>query len=328
MIPSKQKTTAATAGITIELPAIASDVLAGLAATPKRLHPKWFYDARGSELFEQITELPEYYLTRTEQEILRRHAGEMLAATGSGLTLIELGAGSATKTDLLIEALLRRQLSVQYVPIDVSRSALVAAAQRLRRQFPRVQVRPHVTDFTTDFPHLQALHGRKLVLFIGSSIGNFEPVEARDLLQRLRAQLEPGDALLLGTDLVKAPEVLVPAYDDSQGVTAAFNKNLLARMNRELDGNFDLSRFHHLALWNTAESRMEMHLESTHLQRVCLKALGMAVEFRAGETIHTENSYKYTLGSTRRLLRDAGFRPESVWTDERKWFAVHLARVR
>ena len=328
MIPGKQKTTAATLGVSGELPAIAADVLAGLTSVPKRLHPKWFYDARGSELFEQITELPEYYLTRTEQEILRRYAGEMLAAAGNGLALIELGAGSATKTGLVIEALLRRQLSVQYVPIDVSRSALVAAAHRLRQQFPRVQVRPHVTDFTTDFPHLQALHGRKLVMFIGSSIGNFEPAEAMDLLLRLRAQLEPGAALLLGTDLVKAPEVLVPAYDDSQGVTAAFNKNLLARMNRELDGNFDLFRFRHVARWNPDESRMEMHLESTRAQRVCLKALEMAVEFRAGETIHTENSYKYALEGTRRLLCDAGFRPERVWTDEREWFAVHLARVR
>src|SRR5581483_590882 len=165
------------------------------------------------------------------------------------------------------------------------------------------------------------------VLFIGSSIGNFEPAEAGNLLFRLRAQLEPGDALLLGTDLVKARDVLVPAYDDAQGVTAEFNKNVLARINRELDANFDLSMFRHVALWNPAESRMEMHLESTRAQRVCVRALRMAVSFQHGERIHTENSYKYTLASTRQLLHNAGFRPERVWTDEREWFAVHLARV-
>ncbi len=327
MISGKQKTTAVPLGGTAELPAIASDVLSGLAACPKRLPPKLFYDARGSELFEQITGLPEYYVTRTEQEILRRHSGEMLTAAGSGLTLVELGAGSATKTGLLIEALLRRQLTAEYVPIDVSRSALVAAARRLRWQFPRVHVRPHVTDFTAEFPPLRALHGRKLVLFIGSSIGNFEPPQALDLLRRLRAQLELGDALLLGTDLVKAPEVLVPAYDDSQGVTAAFNRNMLVRINRELDADFDPARFRHVALWNADESRMEMHLESTRQQRVSIRALGMVLDFAPRERIHTEDSYKYTLEGTRRLLCAAGFCPERVWMDERQWFAVHLARV-
>jgi dimethylhistidine N-methyltransferase len=337
MIPGKQKSTTIGLSALRELPAIAGDALAGLTANPKRLPPKWFYDARGSELFELITETPEYYLTRTEQEILRRYSGEMLAAAGDGLTLIELGAGSATKTGLLIEALLRRQLTVEYVPIDVSRSALVIAARRLRQQFPRVRVRPHVTDFTVEFPHIRsrgpepgvpgALHSRKLVLFIGSSIGNFEPAEALELLRRLRAQLEPGDALLLGTDLVKAPEVLIPAYDDAQGMTAQFNKNVLARINRELDANFDLASFRHIAEWDAPESRMEMHLESTRAQRVCVRALGMIVGFQARERIHTENSYKYTLAGTRRLLRGAGFGPERVWTDEREWFAVHLARA-
>jgi dimethylhistidine N-methyltransferase len=341
MIPGKQKSTTIRLSALRELPAIAGDVLAGLTANRKRLHPKWFYDARGSELFELITETPEYYLTRTEQEILRRYSGEMLAAAGNGLTLIELGAGSATKTGLLIEALLRRQLTAEYVPVDVSRSALLIAARRLRQQFPRVRVRPHVTDFTVEFPHMrsqgaepgvpgiatEALRGRKLVLFIGSSIGNFEPAEAMELLRRLRAQLEPGDALLLGTDLVKSPEVLIPAYDDANGVTAQFNKNVLARINRELDANFDLASFRHVAEWNASESRMEMHLESSRAQRVCVGALGMIVAFQAGERIHTENSYKYTLAGTRRLLRGAGFGPERVWTDEREWFAVHLARA-
>jgi len=306
---------------------MAVEVVEGLTAQPKRLSPKWFYDANGSVLFEEITRLPEYYVTRTEQEILSGRADEIVLAAGSNLTLIELGAGSATKTGLLIGALLRRQLRVDYIPIDVSGSALQAAALRLREEFPGVKVQPQVTDFTNGFPGFGAIRGRKLVLFIGSSIGNFEPDEAVNLLARLRQKLTSGDALLLGADLVKDRAVLVPAYDDSQGITAEFNKNLLVRMNRELRANFDLHSFRHVALWNRHQSRMEMHLESTRSQTVVLGTHGLKVQFASGERIHTENSYKYTNSRVEAMLRDAGFRPERSWTDSQDWFAVHLARA-
>ncbi len=309
------------------LPDIAADVLEGLLQRPRRLPPKLFYDARGSALFERITRLPEYYLTRTEQAILRRRAREIVAAAGQNLTLVELGAGSARKTGLLISALLRRQLRVLYVPIDVSPSALDAASLHLRSRFPALQVRPHIADFTNGFGGLAQLPGRKLAMFIGSSIGNFEPQEAIALLTRLRRRLTSGDVFLLGTDLVKDASLLVPAYDDTRGVTAEFNKNVLARINRELGGGFDLSAFRHVAQWNPRASRMEMYLESTCPQRVPIAALGLELPFAAGERIHTENSYKYRVDGVHAMLRAAGFEPQRTWTDDRNWFSVHLARV-
>jgi dimethylhistidine N-methyltransferase len=303
------------------------EVTRGLTDQPKHVSPKWFYDARGSELFEEITRLPEYYVTRTEQQILSGSADEIVSAAGSNLTLIELGAGTATKTGLLIEALLRRQLRVDYIPIDVSSTALESAALRLRAEFPRVRVQPQVADFTNGFGGFGAVRGRKLVLFIGSSIGNFEPTEAVNLLARLRGKLASGDAVLLGTDLVKDRDVMGSAYDDGRGVTAEFNKNLLVRLNREMGANFDLKSFRHVALWNENESRMEMYLESTRDQSVTLGAHGLKVQFAAGERIHTENSYKYTIPRVEAMLRDAGFQAERHWTDPQDWFAVHLARV-
>src|SRR5437016_1889425 len=234
---------------------IAEDVLQGLSASPKRLPPKLFYDAAGSHLFEQITELPEYYPTRTERAIFEACGGEIVAQAGNNLTLIELGAGSASKTRILIEALATRQLRVGFYPIDVSVAALKQAVTGLNGHLPHLRVRPMVADYSRSLPHLSALPGRKLVLFIGSTIGNFEPQEAVQFLSRVRRSLQPGDAVLLGFDLAKDPDLLHAAYNDSQGVTAQFNKNMLARINREAGGHFDLDTFRHVAFWNAQQSR-------------------------------------------------------------------------
>src|SRR5271169_840194 len=299
----------------------------GLSATPKRL-PCWLlYDEVGSELFEQITELPEYYLTRTERSILEMYAGEILQQAGPSLTLVELGAGTATKTCILIEELLNRQSRALFYPIDVSPSALQEAVAQLGRQFPGLRVNPIVADYTGGVAALSRISGRKLVLYIGSSIGNFEPEEATRILRRIRRTLRPGDALLLGADFAKSPKVLLPAYDDSQGVTAAFNKNILSRLNRELDADFNLDLFRHIALWDRRYSRMEMYLESTAAQTVFIPALDMDLYFEPGERIHTENSYKYTDEMIESMLRKSGFRIEQSWCDRKRWFGVHLARV-
>jgi len=306
---------------------IASDVAAGLARRPRSLPPKLFYDAEGSALFDQITDLPEYYLTRTERAILEAHAPEMIAAAGENLEVVELGSGSASKTGVLLAAALRRQLRLRYVPIDVSAEALALAESRLREQFEQLRVRAVVGDYTRGIPAISRNGHRRLALYLGSSIGNFDPADAIAVLRNLRKQMRSGDALLLGTDLRKSKQVLVPAYDDAQGVTARFNKNVLARINRELGGDFDLDAFRHVAEWNPRESRMEMYLESAAQQVVTIRAIPLTVPFDAGERIHTENSYKYTMTSVEAMLREAGFRREQTWKDERAWFAVHLARV-
>ena len=307
--------------------ATASPAREGLTATPKWLPARLFYDAAGSALFEQITELPEYYLTRTERGILERFASEILRATGPSLTLVELGAGTAAKTSILIEELLRHQSRALFYPIDVSPSALQEAATQLGRQFPQLRVNPIVADYTGGVGALNRISGRKLVLYIGSSIGNFEPDESVGILRRIRRTLRAGDALLLGADFVKSPKILIPAYDDAQGVTAAFNKNILARLNRELEANFDLDAFRHVALWNRRCSRMEMHLESKVSQQVFIPMLDMDITFGEGERIHTENSYKYTVEMIESILRESGFKLERSWRDRKKWFGVHLARV-
>src|SRR5271167_4947906 len=271
--------------------AIALEVREGLGGTPKRLPSKLFYDEVGSALFEEITELPEYYLTRTERAIFESYAGEMLQAAGPSLTLVELGAGTASKTCILVEELLQRQARALFYPIDVSPSALQEAVKQLGWQFPQLRVNPIIADYTGGVEALNRISGRKLVLYIGSSIGNFEPDESVRVLRRIRRSLRAGDALLLGTDFAKSPKILLPAYDDPRGVTAAFNKNILARLNRELDADFDLDAFRHVALWNKRCSRMEMHLESMGAQQVFLPLLDMDVKFAPGERIHTENSY-------------------------------------
>jgi L-histidine Nalpha-methyltransferase len=306
---------------------VARAVRAGLASAPRRLPPWLFYDEAGSQLFEEITELPEYYLTRTEQSILARNAGEILARASAGdrLRLAELGAGSAAKTRLLLAAAVERQGSVLYEPIDISITALLAAQSRIEREIPGARVCPLVMDYTNGFSLDPVDPGeRRLLLYIGSSIGNFEPSESARLLRRLRAQLAPGDSLLLGVDLVKDERVLLRAYDDAAGVTAAFNKNLLARLNRELAAGFDLDAFTHRAVWNPVRSRIEMHLESRAAQRVRIAALDLEVEFDAGETLHTENSYKYRPGQPEEMLTRAGLTPAASWTDPHGWFVVCL----
>jgi L-histidine N-alpha-methyltransferase len=309
------------------LPEIAGDVANGLRSKPKSLPPWLFYDARGSRLFEKITRLPEYYLTRAEHEILQSYAREMLESAGSNLALIELGAGTAAKTRTLISVLLRRQLQVQFYPVDVCASALQVAKESLAAISPRVKVHPVVADYTRGLDGIGQLEGRKLALYLGSSIGNFEPEAAISVLRHVQASLHPGDALLLGTDLVKRAGLLRAAYNDKAGVTAQFNKNLLVRINRELGGNFDLRAFRHLGLWNRSRSRMEMYLESTRPQTVLIQFLDLQVTFAEGERIHTENSYKYTGEMVRSLLQDGGFELEYTWMDRRRQFAAHLARV-
>jgi dimethylhistidine N-methyltransferase len=317
---------------------VSAAVREGLAARPKRL-PAWlFYDEAGSRLFDAITELPEYYLTRTERGILAANAAEMIAqAAGEGrrraqLRIVELGAGSADKTRLLLKAATGLQGTVLYEPVDVSASALEVARQRIEREIDGVTVTPRVMDYTHgdgNRLHLGPVDcsERRLVVYIGSSIGNFEPQQAVKLLRRLRAGLRTGDGLLLGVDQAKEHSILVAAYDDAAGVTAAFNRNLLVRLNRELDADFEPEDFAHCALWNGARARIEMHLKSRDARRVHLGALGLTVEFAAGESIHTENSYKYQPGQVEALLAEAGFRAEATWKDARCWFAVCLGRA-
>ncbi len=306
---------------------ISDDVAEGLLATPKTLPPRLFYDAAGSHLFEEITELPEYYLTRTERSILEENAGEIIRAAGTPVTLIELGAGTAAKTEVLIDAVLKRQLQAVFYPIDVSESALRIAEETLESRFKALSVRPLVGDYSAGLAQLSRIAGRKLVLYIGSSIGNFEPDEAGDLLANIRRSLSPGDALLLGTDMIKDESVLNAAYNDAQGVTARFNLNILARINRELGADFDLSQFRHKAFFNARRSRIEMHLESVRSQTVRIPDLDRYIHFRSGETIHTENSYKFTPQMVREVLAAGGFTLEQTWTDAKEWFGVHLARV-
>lgn len=310
----------------VERPAIADDVERGLTATPKSLPPRLFYDAHGSELFEQITRLPEYYLTRTERSIFETFAAEMIAAAGDGISIIEVGAGTAEKTEILLRAALKRQFSLTYHPVDVAESALAIAKERLTSALPRLRVQPLVADYTHGLPALKQISGRKMVLSIGSSIGNFDLREAAEILKRIGDGLATGDSLLLGTDLVKRASVLHAAYNDAEGVTAAFNLNLLARINRELGADFDLRRFRHEAVWNPAASRVEMYLISLAAQRVHIPALGLTISFGEGERIHTENSYKFTSEMVRELLRAAGFELQRSWCDRDDLFAVHLAR--
>jgi len=309
---------------------VAAAVRDGLASSPKRLPPWLFYDEAGSRLFEQITELPEYYLTRTERAILTSDAGAMIAraAGGTRLRITELGAGSADKTRLLLAAAVRRQGPVIYEPVDVSATALADAQERLEREIPNVLVAPQVMDYTDGLELEQpAPDERRLVLYIGSSIGNFEPEDSARLLRGVRAALRPGDAMLLGVDLVKSADLLLAAYDDAEGVTAAFNGNLLVRLNRELGADFDSAAFAHRTVWNATASRMEIYLMSCGPQTVHLPALDMTVEFRRNECIHTENSYKYQPGQAESMLVEAGFTPNATWNDRRGWFAVCLGRV-
>ena len=301
-------------------PSFARDVAQGLSSQHKTLPCRYFYDARGSELFEEITRLPEYYPTLVETGILRACAADFgRKLSGGPSVLIEFGSGSSVKTELLLEIL---PGIVRYIPIDVSASALDAAAARLASRFPRLEVRPVIGDFTRPIAMPAETGGlSKIGFFPGSTIGNFTPDETIGLLTAFRSTLAPAGRLLIGADLKKDLDVLIPAYDDAAGVTAAFNLNLLARINRELGGNFDLTRFRHTVRYDAIRGRIEMHLESLcdHVVTVA----GQSYRFKAGETIHTENSYKFTIDELQTLARKAEWKPEHVWTDERGYFSVH-----
>jgi dimethylhistidine N-methyltransferase len=297
----------------------ATAVLDGLSRSAKSLPCRFFYDARGSELFEEITQLPEYYPTRTETAILEAHAAEMTEPVPSGGVLVELGSGSSLKTEILLRHLPRLGA---YVSIDVSESALADASARLAARFPTLDMRPIVGDFSraVTFP-VDLAYRPKTGFFPGSTIGNLTPAEAVQLLGALRVSLAPGGRLIVGADLKKDARLLHLAYNDARGVTAAFNLNLLARINRELAGTFDLDAFRHEAVYNPREGRIEMYLRSTRRQAVGV--LRRRFSFAAGERIHTENSYKYTVGEVQVLARAAGWQPERVWTDRDALFSVH-----
>ncbi|WP_441248998.1 L-histidine N(alpha)-methyltransferase [Kitasatospora sp. McL0602] len=304
--------------------ALRHDVQHGLTANPKWLPPKWFYDARGSELFEEITRLPEYYPTRAEREILTDRAGEIAAASGAR-TLVELGSGSSEKTRLLLDALSALGTLNEYVPVDVSESALDGAGKALVTEYPGLTVHAVVSDFTHGLGFSAASGSPRLVAFLGGTLGNLLPPERAAFLRSLRAGMAPGDALLLGTDLVKAPEVLVAAYDDSAGVTAEFNQNVLAVLNRELDADFDLAQFEHVALWDAAEEWIEMRLRSRRAQTVKVQALDLAVHFDAGEELRTEISAKFSRARVTEELAAAGLRLTEWWTDRAGRFGLSLA---
>lgn len=293
----------------------AQAMLAGLTRHPKATSPKWFYDARGSALFEQITELPEYYPTRTEIALLQTHLPHMVEGLGRGLVVVELGSGSSRKTPLLLDALYAPAV---YAPVDISEAALQGACDMLRARYPQLDVAPVVADFTEAVAlpaHLAS--GPHLGFFPGSTLGNFTPDESVRLLQRLRQMLGARSTLLLGLDTAKDEATLLRAYDDESGVTAAFNLNLLMRMNRELRADFDLSAFAHEARWNAAGGCIEMHIVSRREQVV--DVLGERIAFAAGESIHTEDSYKYTPHAARALFEHAG------WTTIGTWLAPHDA---
>ncbi|WP_328675940.1 L-histidine N(alpha)-methyltransferase [Streptomyces sp. NBC_00343] len=303
--------------------ALRADVLEGLTSTPKTLPPKWFYDAHGSELFERITELPEYYPTRAEREILVDRAGEIAAATGAR-TLVELGSGSSDKTRHLLDAL--TGLAV-YVPVDVSESALTQAGHALIEERPGLDVHALIADFTGDLT-LPETPGPRLLAFLGGTIGNLLPAERATFFAGLRSLLSPGDALLLGTDLVKDEQVLVRAYDDAAGVTAAFNKNVLTVVDRELGADFDAGAFDHVALWDTDNEWIEMRLRSRTDQTVKIPALDLAVDFTAGEELRTEISAKFRKEGVRSELAATGLELAHWWTDREGRFALSLSVVR
>lgn len=302
------------------------EVIRGLSQSQKTLPCKFLYDRRGSEIFDRICDLPEYYPTRTELHILRRHAGEIAARLGPEVRLVEFGSGAGTKIRLLLTALDR---PAAYLPVDISRDHLVAANADLARSFPDLSIAPVCADYTEPFalPELAGVHYRTTAgFFPGSTIGNFTRAEAVGFLSAARNLLGAGAVMIVGVDLVKDLDVLLAAYDDNAGVTAAFNLNLLRRINRELGGTFELSHFRHEARWNAELERIEMHLVSLRKQEVAIGA--RRFRFQEGETIHTESSHKYRLDGFRKLAREAGFDPIEVWTDEKKLFSVHALRAR
>ena len=303
-----------------------ADVLAGLAARPKRLAPKYFYDKKGSELFDRITRLVEYYPTRTEIGILERRAGEIADLAGEGPLLIEYGSGSSRKVRILLDALAGHD--VRYVAIDISRDHLLESTAALAEQLPHVDVYAVCADYSRPYPLPPAAlknAGRRVAFFPGSTIGNFSPSEAVGFLRNTAETLGSGGALLIGADLHKDARVLEAAYDDAEGVTAQFNLNLLSRINRELNANFDLAAFEHQAVYDSNLRRIEMHLASRRSQQVRVGEASFS--FDPGETIHTENSYKFTIDGFQQMAERAGFEPRAAWTDSNHLFSLHWLDV-
>ncbi len=302
---------------------MAVDVRAGLTSTPKTLPPKYFYDARGSELFDEITRLPEYYPTRTERAILADHAAQIAAATQAA-TLVELGSGTSDKTRLLLRALRAHGTLRGFVPFDVDPAVLKDASAAVAEEFPGLAVEPIVGDFEK---HLDALPrgSRRLLAFLGSTIGNLDPAQRADFLRSVRGALDDGDTFLLGTDLVKAPQRLVAAYNDAAGVTAAFNKNVLAVLNRDLGADFELDAFDHVAVWDAEHEWIEMRLRSRQDQLVHVAALELAVHFERGEEMRTEISSKFRRAAVQAELAGAGLRLTQWWTDDAGDFALCLS---
>jgi L-histidine N-alpha-methyltransferase len=303
-------------------PAFRADVLSGLAATPRAIPARWFYDRRGSELFEAITDLPEYYPTRTETALLERIGPELGALAARNAAVVEFGSGSSTKTPILLRAI----DPGAYVPIDISGDFLRQSASDLGQAFPGLPVYPVEADFLRPVPLPPQVEGMpKLGFFPGSTIGNMNAWHAVDLLRAMRSWLGEGARLLIGMDRVKSPDILIPAYDDPHGVTAAFNLNLLERINRELRGTIPVEGFAHRAIWNASAARIEMHLEAQRDMRFTVDGQDFAMQ--TGETIHTENSHKYGPNGARMLLRGGGWTPIAEWTDPKDWFALILCEA-
>jgi L-histidine Nalpha-methyltransferase len=300
------------------------DVRDGLTAPRKSLPPRWFYDDLGSALFDAICFLPEYYVMRAEADVLTTHREEIVDAFGPNVRMVELGSGAARKTRILLDVLTQRQAEMEYVPVDVDAGMLERIARELHNEYANLRVRPVSSDFTRPSAALAkagATDARTIVLFLGSTIGNLDPQAAVAMLRDLRTALRPGDAFVLGVDLRKSRDILEPAYDDPLGVTAAFNLNLLVRINRELGGHFALDAFRHRAFYDEVHGRIEMHLVSTHAQRVRIDALDLEIAFDEDETIHTESSYKHDDATLKALAEGSGFSIEKRWTDSRGWFA-------
>jgi dimethylhistidine N-methyltransferase len=302
----------------------AAAVLEGLSLRQKTLPSRFFYDTAGSDLFEQITRLPEYYLTRSEESILQANAESILRRAGDGITLVEFGSGSSYKTRLLIDAALRRQARLHYVPIDISADFLGQTAKRLLSEYRGLSITALAAEYRDAVTAMPDTDGPRLILFLGSNIGNFDPVEAQAFLRQVRGRMSDCDRMLVGIDLVKDPSIIEAAYNDAQGVTAAFNRNVLARINRELGGRFVLSSFRHQAPFLPEPSKVEMRLISAVFQTVRVTAVERDFDFEAGEFIHTENSYKYTLASFEELCAPAGLRIADCWLDPNRWFAEVL----
>ena len=302
----------------------AGDVRRGLTAARKWLPPRWFYDELGSSLFDTICFLPEYYVMRAEAESLTSHVDEIVDAFGPHARLIELGSGAARKTRILLDVITARQRELEYVPVDVDAVMLERSSRDLLADYPGLRITAMCSDFARPSLAINKLppaHGRVIVLFLGSTIGNLDPDDAAAMLKDLRSSLRRGDALLLGADLRKDRAILEPAYNDSLGVTAAFNLNVLGRINRELGGTFKLSEFSHRAFYDATHGRIEMHLVSRSAQTVRIEALDLEVEFAEGEGIHTESSYKHDEKTIAALAAASGFQVRRVWTDARRWFA-------